>query len=402
MTTSVPAYTFNGFTRPELFFDATGHIILEGEAAEAAALYGIGFLYAGLPANTPWPPVPGLLSVPVDTNAAANSVAEGAAANTPVGLTVSATSTCGLPVTYSLTADSSGGGFKIDAATGVVSVADPTKIDFETSPGHAYSVTVKASDGILTTSHAFTISVTDVPPSTPTDSNGAPNTVVEGAAVNTLVGITASSTTSTNDPAATYSLTNNANGAFKIDAVTGVVTVADPTKIDFETTPGHAYSITVQASDGALTSSQTFTIAVTDVGPSTPTDSNASPNTVVEGAANGTTVGVTASSSDVNGPPVTYSLTGGTSGGGFTINSATGVVTVADATKIDYESSGASHSYNVTVQASDGASTSSSVFTIGVTDAPPSTPVDSDATANSVAEGAAAGTTVGVTASSTD
>jgi hypothetical protein len=259
MTTSVPAYTFNGFTRPELFFDATGHIILEGEAAEAAALYGIGFLYAGLPANTPWPPVPGLLSVPVDTNAAANSVAEGAAANTPVGLTVSATNICGLPVTYSLTADSSGGGFKIDAATGVVSVADPTKIDFETSPGHAYSVTVRASDGILTTSHAFTISVTDVAPSTPTDSNGAPNTVVEGAAVNTLVGITASSI-DVNGPGVTWSLSaDSSGGGFKIDTATGVVSVADPTKIDFESSPGHAYTVTARASDGTLASSQTFT-----------------------------------------------------------------------------------------------------------------------------------------------
>ena len=99
----------------------------------------------------------------------------------------------------------------------------------------------------------------------------------------------------------------------------------------------HAYTITAQASDGTLTSSQTFTIGVTDVAPSTPTDSDAAANTVAEGAANGSTVGVTASSTDVNGPAVTYSLVGDTSGGGFTINAATGVVTVADSTKIDFE-----------------------------------------------------------------
>ena len=34
-------------------------------------------------------------------------------------------------MTYSLTGDTSGGGFKIDPLTGVVSVADPTKIDYE-------------------------------------------------------------------------------------------------------------------------------------------------------------------------------------------------------------------------------------------------------------------------------
>ena len=202
----------------------------------------------------------------------------------------------------------------------------------------------------------------------------------------------------------TYSLTGDTSGGgFTINAATGVVTVADSTKIDFESTgPGHTYTVTATASDGTDTSSQTFTIGVTDAPPSTPVDSDATADSVVEGAAAGTTVGVTVSSTDVNGPPVTYSLTGDTSGGGFTINATTGVITVADPTKIDFESSGAGHSYTVIAQASDGTDVSSQTFTIGVTDAPPSTPVDADAAANSVVEGAANGTTVGVTASSTD
>src|SRR6185295_16850436 len=99
----------------------------------------------------------------------------------------------------------------------------------------------------------------------------------------------------------------------------------------------------------------------------TPVDSNAAANTVLEGAANGTAVGVTASSTDVNGGAVTYSLTGDTSGGGFTINATTGVITVADGTKIDFESS-AGHAYTVTAQASDGILTSSQAFTINVGD----------------------------------
>ena len=79
---------------------------------------------------------------------------------------------------------------------------------------------------------------------------------------------------------------------------------------------------------------------MTDVAPSTPVDSNAGANTVAEGAADGSTVGITASSTDINGPGVTYSLVGDTSGGGFTINATTGVVTVADPSKIDFESTG--------------------------------------------------------------
>ncbi len=341
-------------------------------------------------------------STPVDSDATANSVVEGAAAGSHVGITASAIDVNGPAVTYSLTGDTSGGGFTINATTGVVIVADPTKIDYESSPGHAYTITATASDGTDTSSQTFTIGVTDVAPSTPVDADASANTVLEGAAAGSTVGITASAT-DVNGPAVTYSLTGDTSGGgFTINATTGVVTVADPTKIDYESSPGHAYTITATASDGTDTSSQTFTIGVTDVAPSTPVDSDATANSVAEGAAAGTTVGVTVSSTDVNGPAVTYSLTGDTSGGGFTINATTGVITVADPTKIDFESSGAGHSYTVTAQASDGTDVTSQTFTIGVTDVAPSTPVDSDATANSVAEGAAAGTTVGVTVSSTD
>jgi hypothetical protein len=104
-----------------------------------------------------------------------------------------------------------------------------------------------------------------------------------------------------------------------------VITVADPTKIDYQTSaPGHTYSVTVESSDGTLFSSPTtFSIAVVDAPPTTPTDSDLTANTVTEFAAAGTAVGVTASSADLDGLPITYSLTGDTSGGGFTINSAT-------------------------------------------------------------------------------
>jgi VCBS repeat-containing protein len=343
------------------------------------------------------------MTTPVDANAAANAVAEGAAAGTTVGITASATDPSGPATTYSLIGDTSGGGFTINAATGVVTVANPAKIDFESSgAGHSYNVTVQASNGVQTTSQVFTVGVTDVAPSTPTDSNGAANTVVEGAANGTVVGVTAASS-DVNGPAVTYSLTGDTSGGgFTINAATGVITVADSTKIDYETAAGHAYTVAATASDGTLTSSQTFTIAVTDVAPSAPTDSNLGTNTVAEGAANGSTVGITASSSDVNGPAVTYSLTGDTSNGGFTINSSTGVVTVADATKIDYESSGAGHNYTVTATASDGTLSSSQTFNIAVTDVAPSTPTDLNIANNTIAEGAANGSTVGITASSTD
>jgi VCBS repeat-containing protein len=397
--TSIPPYTIGGITRPELFLDPSGNIVLTPAAQSFVDTYGIKALYFGCPPGTPFPPVSGLLlTTPIDTDAATNTVLEGAAAGTAVHLTASAHDIVGFPITYTLT-NNANGAFQIDAHTGVVTVLDPSKIDYESAPGHASTITVQASDGIFTSSQNFTIAVGNAPPSTPTDSVFAANTVVEGAANGTAVGVTVFAT-DVNGGAITYSLTNNASGAFAIDPLTGVITVADSSKIDFETAPGHAYTVTAQASDGTATSTQNFTIAVTDVPIGNPVDSNGAANTVAEGAANGSTVGVTASATDPNGPATTYSLIGDTSGGGFTINAATGVVTVADATKLDFESA-PGHAYSVTVQAVNGNTTSQS-FTIAVSDVAPSTPTDSNAAANTVVEGAANGSTVGVTAFSTD
>ncbi|MER9745048.1 cadherin repeat domain-containing protein, partial [Mesorhizobium sp. M0187] len=90
-------------------------------------------------------------------------------------------------------------------------------------------------------------------------------------------------------------MSDNAGGRFGINAITGVVTVANASLLNYETATSH--TITVQASDGhGGITTQSFTIAVTDVAPSTPTDTNAAANTVAEGATAGTLVGVTASS----------------------------------------------------------------------------------------------------------
>src|SRR5207302_1017490 len=134
------------------------------------------------------------------------------------------------------------------------------------------------------------------------------------------------SSSDVNGPNVVFSLTNDAGGRFAIDASTGVVTVADGWLLNFEDATSH--NITVQASDGTLTSSQSFSIAVTDVAPSTPTDSDAAANTVALRAFPTRRSSDLASSSDVNGPNVVFSLTND-AGGRFAIDASTGVVTVA-------------------------------------------------------------------------
>ncbi len=149
---------------------------------------------------------------------------------------------------------------------------------------------------------------------------------------------------------------------------TGVVTVANAgSLLDRETANSH--SITVRASDAQNAYTQHTDLhhrRHSTWRPRRRSTATQPANSVAEGAANGSTVGVTAFSTDVNGPAVTYSLIGDTSGGGFTINAATGVVTVADSTKIDFEALAFNgrDSYTVTAQASDGTLSSSKTFSI--------------------------------------
>jgi hypothetical protein len=55
-----------------------------------------------------------------------------------------------------------------------------------------------------------------------------------------------------NGPVAVYELTDDANGRFTIDPNTGEVTVANGAAIDYETAPGHIYTITAKGTVGDL------------------------------------------------------------------------------------------------------------------------------------------------------
>src|SRR5205807_2661220 len=102
-------------------------------------------------------------------------------------------------VTYSL-ADNAGGRFAINAATGVVTLANSALLDYETAATH--TVVVQASDGAGGSStRSFSIAVN---PSHLVDANSAANAVAEGAALGTPVGITAFLGTAVN-----YSLTDD-------------------------------------------------------------------------------------------------------------------------------------------------------------------------------------------------
>ncbi len=345
----------------------------------------------------------GGLSRVTDSDAAVNAVAENSPVGTRIGFTALATAG-GETVTYELT-DDVGGKFAIDAQTGEVTVAG--ELDYETATYHIIVVRATSSSG-STTDEEFYIAVTDADESLPvnlgplTDTDTADNVVDENSPVGTTVGVVARA-----DNADTYSLVDDADGLFAIDAHTGEITVAG--NLNYEAADSH--TVRVRATGAGGSREEDFTIAVRDVneppiivipddderlGPVT--DSDVADNAVDENSPAGTTVGVVARADNAD----TYSLVDD-AGGLFSIDAQTGEITVAG--NLNYE---AAVSHTVRVRATGAGGSREEDFIIAVRDVnePPVIIVDSapglltdaDTADNAVDENSPVGTTVGVVA----
>ncbi len=343
-----------------------------------------------------------------DSDLAVNLVNENAANGTVVGVTALASDADATNNTILYSLDDNGGGrFAIDGSTGVVTVADGTLLDREAAASHNITVRATSSDGSFSTA-GMTINVGDVDEfdvGAVSDGDLTVDAVDENAVVGTVVGITATaSDADATTNAIIYSLQDNDGGRFTIDSNSGVVTVAGA--IDREA-DGPTRNVTVRATsaDGSFTD-QAFAIQINDVDEfdvGTVSDTDGVVNEVDENAVIGTNVGITASASDADATTnaVTYSLFDD-DGGRFTVDSNSGVVTVAGA--IDREADGASRNITVRATSADGSFTDQ-VFAININDVDEfdtTATTDSDVAVNQVDENAVVGTSVGITASAVD
>ena len=129
------------------------------------------------------------------------------------------------------------------------------------------------------------------------DVDSGTNRIAENAVNGTVVGITAFAEDhdrTNND--VTYSLDENAGSRFSINGMTGIVTVADGGRLNYEDATSHTIVVRATSSDGSF-ATQSFTIAIVDVDEfdvSNVQDVNSSPDVVAENSANGTVVGITA------------------------------------------------------------------------------------------------------------
>ena len=206
----------------------------------------------------------------------------------------------------------------------------------------------------------------------PVITSGGGGTTADLTVAENTTSITTITATDVDVPAQTLSyviLGGQDMALFSINASSGVLTFVSgrdrehPTDGNFD----GVYEVTVGASDGIFTDSQTLRITVTDVdefNTSDVSDANDAPNTVAENATAGSIVGLTglANDADATTNTITYSLDNN-AGGRFAVDANTGVVTVNGA--LDYETS-KSHQLVIRATSADG-STASQTFTVQVT-----------------------------------
>ena len=171
----------------------------------------------------------------------------------------------GQMLTYTIVSGNESQAFLLNASTGQLVVNDISAIDLENDP--QFSLVIRIVDNGNPAGFAqATISVGTQPANqSPVIQNQTFN-LAENSANNAVV-----ATVLASDPDSGQALTfeiiaGNASGAFAINAVTGQITVSNPTVLNFEATP--SFGLTVKVTDNgtpAAASSATVTINLTNV-----------------------------------------------------------------------------------------------------------------------------------------
>ena len=276
----------------------------------------------------------------------------------------------------------------------------PTTPDYEApadiGPNNVYQVDVLAADGTSTTTHAVTVTVTNVneDPVFPDTEDGL-RTVVE----NTLAGVNVGNPIRASDPegdSLTYTLTGNIDTAFEISSSGQLSTKIT---IDREAATSYTGQVQVRDSKDADGNSDTNVDASTSV-VVTVEDINEPPvvtgTTTTEYAENDTRSVETYSADDPENNSITWSLSGADSDA-MDITRTGGELSFNDAPNYEAKSV-----YLVIVQASDGHSTTTHAVRIDIADMNEQAQFPGATTSRSVAENTPAGQNIGAPVSATD
>jgi parallel beta-helix repeat protein len=295
-------------------------------------------------------------------NNQAFSVSENSPNGTFVGIVAAADPDQGQTTTFSIVSGNSNGAFSIDASTGLLSVANSTAINYEVESSFALSVNLLDNGNVSLSSQAtITVSLSDV--------NEEPQitnqsfTVAENSVNSTYVGTVIASDPDAGQTLAFSILSGNSFGAFAINPTTGALTVANSSSLNFEI--DNSFELTIKIQDngtGNLSNQANITVSLIDLN-ETPSINDQS-FSVLEFAANGTSVGnVVATDPDIN-QTISYTIISGNTNNAFTLSESSGEITVNNTTAINYL---ANPTYSLSIKATDnGTGNLSDVATITI------------------------------------
>jgi Ca2+-binding RTX toxin-like protein len=338
------------------------------EAPVHAGPYAVSIIASdGLTSSAPVPLIITVTDVneaPTITSSATASISE----NTTVVATIAATDPdAGTTLTYSISGGVDAAKFAVNSLTGALSFVSPPNFEAPTDVGanNVYDVIVQASDGLLTTTQAVAVTVTNVN-EMPTITSSTTASIPENTTTVTTI-------TATDPDAGTtlaYSISGGLDAAkFSINATTGALSFVSAPNFEAPTDFGanNVYDVVVQASDGSLNTTQAVAVTVTDVGVEGLSGITLSSSTVNENAANNTVVGLLTASGAPGGATLTYTLLNNASGR-FSITGGNQLV-VNNGVLLDFEQA---NSHSATVQVSDGlGGTFTQAFAISVANVDP-------------------------------
>ena len=294
------------------------------------------------------------------------SIAENSSNGTQVGTVTATDPDNGQTLTYTILSGNTGNAFSLNSSTGELTVSNSSALDYESNP--IFDLTVQVQDdgsGFLTDEAIVTVNLIDQNESPVI--NDQSFTIEETIGTGELVGVV-QATDPDNGQTLTFSITSgNMDNAFAIDPLTGDLTIADSTVLDFAANP--VYYLTVQVQDdgqGNLTDDATVTVSLTDVNQAPEIENQSF--SIAENSPDGSLAGTVVATDPDAGQTLTYSIISGNTDNAFAINSTTGDLTVANSTILDYETTPV---FILTVQVQDdgvGNLTAQATVTVNLTD----------------------------------
>jgi hypothetical protein len=258
---------------------------------------------------------------------------------------------------YSIVSGNISEGFTLDSMSGCITIHDPNVVCFEGHPVFNLIVHVENIAG-LSSEAILTINVEDINESPVCDSQLF--SIAENSPVQTMVGSIVAKDFDVNQTLAYSIVSGNTNDVFKVDPTNGALTVNNSSALNFESNGTFDLMVSVQDNgDGNLITFSNITIELLDVNEPPVMENQAL--SVIENAAPGTKIGYLKAEDPDKGQAVKFKIVGGNDSHTFNLDNSSGLVSVADPTKLVY---GKNSLFALSVIAQDNSTDSLSTLSV--------------------------------------